>query len=379
MNYKENYYLFRKRDETTMAELKKSQAKYQQCLEKIKRYINVNHLVEGDRLPTEPQMMEALGVSRITVRRAISELEAQGVVKRIQGSGTFLSAPPTLHLSQPAIPMVLPGDNSDNGLLSLIQGAGDCLAKYSCRTTNYFANYGGEDEERILRQLAAAGEKCVMVFPCDDRVNRHLFPELERQGMKFIYLGRRPTWSSGSFVGSDDVSGGYQAVCHLVEQGYSRIAFLSGAPASTAHSIPGRLLGYQQALEAHGLPYNEAYVRCVEDHENFADVLADMMALEPRPDAFFCVNDITAVELMYRLEPYQIPGQPRTAVVGFDNSSILKSLPFALTTVEQSFYQTGYEAAETAVQILTHDPAFAVHKILPVKLIVRDTTPRKGE
>lgn len=361
-----------------MSELKQNQAKYQQCLEKIRRYIQVNHLVEGDRLPTEPQMMEALGVSRITVRRAVSELEAQGVVKKIQGSGTFLSAPPTLHLSQPAIPLVIPGDSSDSALLSLIQGAGDCLAKYGCRTTNYFANYGGEDEARILRQLAAAGEKCVLVFPADDRVNRHLFPELERQGMKFVYMGRRPTWSSGSFVGSDDVSGGYQATCHLIGQGYSRIAFLSSAPAATARSIPGRMLGYRQALEEHGLAYDEAYIRCVEDEENFADVLAEMMSLNPRPDAFFCVNDMTAVELLYRLEPYQIPGRPKIAVVGFDNSSILKSLPFALTTVEQSFYRTGYEAAETAVQILTHNPAFAVHKILPVKLIVRETTPRKA-
>lgn len=361
-----------------MSESKHPQAKYQLCCDEIMQYIQRNHLAEGDRLPTEPQLTQMLGVSRITVRRAVSELEAAGILKKVQGSGTFLAAPPSRQLSQASIPLVIPGDSTDNALLSLIQGAGDCLAQFGCRTANYFANYGGGDERRILSQLAAEGTKCVLIFPSDDRVNRHLFPTLEQQGMDFVYMGRKPTYASGSFVGPDDVSGGYQAANHLIRRGYSRIVFLSSSPASVAHSIPHRLLGYRQALEEHGISFDERYVRCIEEGENFADVLSQLMSLEPKPDAFFCVNDVTAVELMYRLEPYQVPGQPRLAVIGFDNSSILRSLPFALSTIEQSFYTMGYEAARTAVQILTDKPPFAVHKVLPVKLIDRETTPPKG-
>lgn len=42
------------------------------------------------RLPSEARLCERFGVSRITVRRAVSDLEAMGVVERQQGRGTFV-------------------------------------------------------------------------------------------------------------------------------------------------------------------------------------------------------------------------------------------------------------------------------------------------
>jgi GntR family frlABCD operon transcriptional regulator len=43
------------------------------------------------RLPTEPELCERFGVSRITVRRAVADLEGMGMVTRRQGRGTFIS------------------------------------------------------------------------------------------------------------------------------------------------------------------------------------------------------------------------------------------------------------------------------------------------
>lgn len=42
------------------------------------------------RIPPEPELCERFGVSRITVRRAVSDLEELGVVRRRQGAGTFI-------------------------------------------------------------------------------------------------------------------------------------------------------------------------------------------------------------------------------------------------------------------------------------------------
>ena len=48
----------------------------------------------GDRIPSEAQLSEKYGVSRVTVRNAISRLVEDGLLVRLQGKGTFVSSHP---------------------------------------------------------------------------------------------------------------------------------------------------------------------------------------------------------------------------------------------------------------------------------------------
>jgi GntR family transcriptional regulator len=48
----------------------------------------------GERLPSEPALAEKLGVSRATLREAMRTFETQGVIRRRQGSGTYVNQPP---------------------------------------------------------------------------------------------------------------------------------------------------------------------------------------------------------------------------------------------------------------------------------------------
>lgn len=64
--------------------------------EQVKAYIKdriVNDQFPDGRIPPEIEMAEALGVSRTTVRDALSRLEMEGAVVRKQGAGTFVNKP----------------------------------------------------------------------------------------------------------------------------------------------------------------------------------------------------------------------------------------------------------------------------------------------
>src|SRR5579875_1356684 len=66
---------------------------YQQVVEYVEELVAERGLVPGDLLPTYAELADAVGVSLITVRRALDEMERAGRVRRHQGLGTFLARP----------------------------------------------------------------------------------------------------------------------------------------------------------------------------------------------------------------------------------------------------------------------------------------------
>ncbi|MBD9527654.1 MULTISPECIES: FadR/GntR family transcriptional regulator [Paracoccus] len=59
------------------------------ALERLRRYLDAGETRSGGRMPTERQLAETLGIGRRAVRRALEVLEAEGLIWRRQGSGTF--------------------------------------------------------------------------------------------------------------------------------------------------------------------------------------------------------------------------------------------------------------------------------------------------
>ncbi|MCW2643247.1 MAG: GntR family transcriptional regulator [Dactylosporangium sp.] len=66
---------------------------YQQLKEQLLEDIRSRALREGDQLDSEPDLCARFGVSRTVVRQAVGELSQEGYLTRVQGKGTFVSAP----------------------------------------------------------------------------------------------------------------------------------------------------------------------------------------------------------------------------------------------------------------------------------------------
>ncbi|OLL28871.1 histidine utilization repressor [Burkholderia sp. SRS-W-2-2016] len=66
-------------------------ARYEQVKQHIRQIIDSGERRAGDRLPSELDLVATLGVSRMTVNRALRELADAGLVTRVSGVGTFVA------------------------------------------------------------------------------------------------------------------------------------------------------------------------------------------------------------------------------------------------------------------------------------------------
>jgi GntR family transcriptional regulator len=71
---------------------------YLQLARHLRSLVSDGKLGHGDALPGERELAERLGVSRITVRKAVRELSAEGLLLQRQGAGTFVNPDP--HVEQ---------------------------------------------------------------------------------------------------------------------------------------------------------------------------------------------------------------------------------------------------------------------------------------
>jgi Transcriptional regulators len=68
---------------------------YHQLMQRLRADIEQGKYPVGSQIPPEHELVELYRVSRVTVRRALSELTGEGLLERKQGKGTFVSAPRT--------------------------------------------------------------------------------------------------------------------------------------------------------------------------------------------------------------------------------------------------------------------------------------------
>lgn len=71
-------------------ETKQKRLRYIAVYDELFKMINDGIFKDGTQLPSEPNLAKSLGVSRTTLRQALSLLQDDGLIKNIQGKGNFI-------------------------------------------------------------------------------------------------------------------------------------------------------------------------------------------------------------------------------------------------------------------------------------------------
>jgi LacI family transcriptional regulator len=170
----------------------------------------------------------------------------------------------------------------------------------------------------------------------------------------------------------DDEKSAYEAVIHLINRGYKKIAHLAGP--KELGVCKKRLQGYIEAIK---FSTQEEFVLYGGMHEDDGFRLMDSLIVENNlPDAVFCVNDPVAMGAYQRIMEAGLQIPKEIGIVGFSNNKITNLVIPKITTVDQPSFEMGKKAAEILIDLIENPAKKNKPKtiILNTSLIVRSST-----
>lgn len=281
-----------------------TQKKYERIVESIVEEIRSGTLHVGDKLPTEEELGKQYGVSRQTVRQALTQLKSRRLIEKQQGSGSFISqeatavrrtrriAVITTYISTYIFPSIL------RGIESAATAAGYSILLKA--TNNSISR-----EREILEQLSAAEVDGILVEGTKSALpnpNISFYSTLAKAGVSLVFInGYYPALDSPAnsnilHVVAQDEAGAFRLTQDLIQAGHQAIgAIFKSDDLQGIH----RFSGYMDALAQNGIRMLDEHVLwitteakySVAQQVGFHDLLRDCTAL-------VCYNDEIAQQVL---------------------------------------------------------------------------------
>jgi len=243
----------------------------------------------------------------------------------------------------------------------------------------YLTNDSAEKEKEITQNLFISGLDGLLVSVSSSSQSCDHFGQLIDKGVPIVFFASAPGEARASQVLQDGYKGAVDAVEHLVQNGYTRIAHIAG-PKELAFTQE-RLKGYFEVLEKHQLPIREDWII----YSGFSQEAGErdthqLLELEERPDAIFAINDRKAVGAMVVLKDHNVAIGKEMGVIGFTNEPIASLISPSLSTIAVPAFEIGKRSCELLLKTIfktSKKRPFPPQKILlPGELIARESTQR---
>lgn len=236
-----------------------------------------------------------------------------------------------------------------------------------------------EREKELCRALYESRVCGIIVSLAKDTKDYQHFRELQSSGLPLIFFDRICHGINASRVVVDDYNGAFNAVSYLVKTGCRRIAFF-GSPMHLEIS-KNRYNGYKDALQQNGLTIDEKLVRICDNREDAERVTPELLLLDNRPDAFFAINDDTAIGILRVVKRSGLRVPDDVSIFGFSDGFRSRASDPQLTSVNQRGQEVGREAVDILVSEVEGTlPADKVNKrIVRTEIVIRGTTRGKQE
>lgn len=322
------------------------QAKHERLKKHLVDEMISGRLKPGQALPCERSLVESLGVARMTIRQAMASLESDGLIRRVQGKGTFVEPDVRrkLQRGQDIFALVVP-NTRDAFWPSLLHGFETAAGDINHQAIVCSTNNDVERQGNIVLQLVDKEVGGVMMVPTAlSPTPVFQVRQLQKHRIPVVFGHRRVEGISAPLLAIPFHDVGQTAARIIAEQGHRRVLFFTSRPTSSAQAYED---GFRGAMQRAGgnvsVESVHLDVSVLQEEPVFA-ALQQVFAKPDQPTGIFASFDSLA-EMIYVLLPrlgLRVPED--VSLVGFGGAWREGVLSQRLTSVVIDEEATGQKA-----------------------------------
>ncbi len=333
----------------------------------IPKYMQIAHYIEdlilsrkinaGGKLPSENELANKFNTTRMTVRRALLELEKKGIISRVPGVGTFVTEVNVI--SSKRIGVLVHNQPIVYGIVKFCTSVGS-----KCFVLDY--GYGLEQEKKALSELLKMGIDGLIMEPHAFSSADEILSGLISEGFPVVFVDRARTGDEITpAVVSDNYEGGKLLGQHMKKvHGVEKTLFVTQEELSIT-SVRDRFNGIKDALNK-----SPDILRFPSLDSDFSELVERVK--KNKYDAIFFCNDYLAIRGLSFLQRAGIKIPEDILATGFDDAHVSAFFHPRLTTVKQDLKKIGEMAAALLVEIIRGERITGIKKVR-VELLVRES------
>jgi DNA-binding LacI/PurR family transcriptional regulator len=343
----------------------KNKPKYVIVEEKIRRAIKNREFV--DKLPGERTLAKEFGFSYMTIRKAIDNLVAEGVLYKVPTKGAFVTDRKNSKKKTNIIGYFL-DNNIVAGLTSPYYSLiFDALEKQAAKhgySLIYFSDFDGLNSLKHISRIDGVIASC---FPRIENVIQDI-----QNHVPTVVIDNSSSDKTIPSIIIDNFNAVSDTVDHLHNLGHSRIGFMTGLEDSDVGK--NRYAGYKHGLSSNGLKFNEKLV--YKGNFSFESGLAGadyFLSMKKPPTAIMCSNDSMAIAALGKIiqEGLNVPDD--ISIIGFDDIAVASQIHPPLTTIAAPIEKIAELAVSILISQIQNREIENMHIALPAKLVKRGT------
>ena len=307
--------------------------------QEVKREIikAISGLKAGSKIPSRTFLSRKFEVARNTIDKAVSELEEEGYLCSVKGSGTYISGRRLQKMLNVGV-----------------------------------INSPERQRSNVLRMIDMQADGCIIIPIINSEQSFDSFLQLKKRSIPFVICYRSIDGLDVPFIGVNNYYGAFMAARHLIDQGCRKLSYFSQRKYSTAIE---RYYGYETALRSSSEKVEKKEMILGNyGEEELQQRIRSIFDREDYPDGVLCFDDTTATVLYTILQERGLLPGLDVKIVGNDDSNLCNRLSVPLSSVSPRAVEMGKEGITMLKGIIDGSRDEELFRLIHPKLIVRKSS-----